>query len=49
MNFYHQKKKFYNLSANQIVPKSKDCTDKDKEVTMINNIYINESLTTGCY
>ena len=42
MNFYHQRKKVYNLKANQIVSSSVDCTEE--EVTL-NNIYINESST----
>ena len=44
MNFYHQRKKVYNLKANQIVS-SVDCTEENEEVTINNNVYINESLT----
>ena len=46
MNFYRQRKKVYNLKANEIVP-SADCSEEDEheEVTINNNIYINESLT----
>ena len=38
VNFYHQKQKVY-LEANQIVPKSEDCTKEGKAVTISNNIY----------
>ena len=44
MNFYHQRKKVYNLKANLIVS-SVDCTEENEEVTINNNVYINESLT----
>ena len=46
MNFYRQRKKVYNLKANEIVPIA-DCSEEDEqeEVTVNNNIYINESLT----
>ena len=44
MNFYHQRKKVYKIKANQIVS-SVDCTEENKEVTINNNVYINESLT----
>ena len=44
MNFYDQRKKVYNLKANQIVS-SVGCTEGDEEVTINNNTYINESLT----
>ena len=44
MNFYHQRKKVYNLKANQIVS-SVDCIEENEEVTINNNVYINESLT----
>ena len=36
MNFYHQRKKVYNLKANQIIC-SADCTEEDEEVTKNNN------------
>ena len=42
MNFYHQRKNVYNLKANHIVS-SVDCTEEDEEVTINNDIYINES------
>ena len=42
MNFYHQRKNVYSLKANQIVS-SVDCTEEDEEVTINNDIYINES------
>ena len=42
MNFYHQRKKVYNLKVNQIVS-SVDCTEEDEEVT-INNIHTNHFL-----
>ena len=38
VNFYQQKQKVY-LEANQIAPKSEDCTKEDKAVTISNNIY----------
>ena len=44
MNFYHQRKKVYKIKANQIVS-SVDCTEENEEVTINNNVYINESLT----
>ena len=42
VNFYHQRKNVYNLKANHIVS-SVDCTEEDEEVTINNDIYINES------
>ena len=44
MNFYHQRKKVYKIKASQIVS-SVDCTEENEEVTINNNVYINESLT----
>ena len=44
MNFYHQRKKVYKIKANHIVS-SVDCTEENEEVTINNNVYINESLT----
>ena len=44
MNFYHQRKKVYNLKANQI-GSSVDCTEEDEEVTITQQYLYKWSLT----
>ena len=44
MNLVTQKNNVYNLKANQIAPKSENCSNEDEEAIINNNIYINESL-----